>query len=161
MVQTVKNLPAMWETWVWSLCWDVPWRKKWATHSSILVWRVPLTEEPRRLQFIGSQSQTQLSDLHYNVFSSPFSILAIDFHQIQSDLVTCVLNNWQKVTWDCKSSQNISKCLWLHRLFILCSFSLIYWLKYLLDWLFLRYIASRLDYLQTKEKYIWEGRVVY
>ena len=44
VAQTVKNLPAMQETWVWSLVWEVPLEKEMATHSSILVWRIPWTE---------------------------------------------------------------------------------------------------------------------
>ena len=40
-----KNLPAMWETWVQSLCWEDPLEKVMATHSSILAWRLPWTEE--------------------------------------------------------------------------------------------------------------------
>ena len=40
--QTVKNLPAMWETWVQSLGWDDPLEEGMATHSSILAWRIPM-----------------------------------------------------------------------------------------------------------------------
>ena len=61
----------------------IPLEEEMATHSSILIWRVPLTEEPHRLQFMGSQSQTQLNNFHYNVFSSPVGILVIDFYQIR------------------------------------------------------------------------------
>ena len=46
MVQMVKNLPAMQETWVQSLDWEDPLEKEMATHSTILVWRIPWTEEP-------------------------------------------------------------------------------------------------------------------
>ena len=46
MVQLVKNLPAMRETWVQSLGWEDPLEKGTATHSSILAWRIPWTEEP-------------------------------------------------------------------------------------------------------------------
>ena len=42
MAQLVENLPAMWETWVWSLGWEDPLEKRKATHSSILAWRNPL-----------------------------------------------------------------------------------------------------------------------
>ena len=58
----VKNLPAMEETRVQSLGWEGPLEKGMATHSSILAWRIPWTEEPGRLQSLGSQRQTQLSD---------------------------------------------------------------------------------------------------
>ena len=46
MAQMVKNLPAMQETWVRSLGPEDPLEKEMATHSSILVWRIPWTEEP-------------------------------------------------------------------------------------------------------------------
>ena len=55
VAQTVKNLPVMQETWVQSLGWEDPLEKGRATHSSILSWRSPWTEEPNRLQFMGSQ----------------------------------------------------------------------------------------------------------
>ena len=55
MAQTVKDLPAIQETWVQSLAWDDPLEKGKATHSSILAWRIPWTEEPGRLQLMGSQ----------------------------------------------------------------------------------------------------------
>ena len=53
--QTVKNLPVMQEIWVWSLGWEDPLEEGMATHSRILVWRIPRTEEPGRLQPMGSQ----------------------------------------------------------------------------------------------------------
>ena len=43
VVQLVKNPPAMWETWVGSLCWEDPLEKDKATHSTILAWRIPWT----------------------------------------------------------------------------------------------------------------------
>ena len=55
MAQTVKDLPAIQETWVRSLAWDDPLEKGKATHSSILARRIPWTEEPCRLQAIGLQ----------------------------------------------------------------------------------------------------------
>ena len=51
----VKNLPAVEETWVQSLDQDDPLEKGMATHSSILAWRVPWTEEPGGLQSMGLQ----------------------------------------------------------------------------------------------------------
>ena len=50
IAQSVKNLPAMPETWVRFLGWGDPLKKEMATHSSILAWRTPWTEEPGRLQ---------------------------------------------------------------------------------------------------------------
>ena len=55
VAQTVKNLPAMQETWVQSLGWKDPLEEGMATHSSILAWRIPWTEEPDGLQSMGSQ----------------------------------------------------------------------------------------------------------
>ena len=59
----VENLPAMQETWVQSWGQEDPLEKGMATHSSVLAWRIPWTEEPGRLQSIGLQSQTQLKQL--------------------------------------------------------------------------------------------------
>ena len=55
MVQLVKSLPAMQETPVWSPSWEQPMEKEMATHSSILAWEIPWTEQPGRLQTMGSQ----------------------------------------------------------------------------------------------------------
>ena len=52
--EKVKNLPVMLETRGPSLCWEDPLEKGMATHSSILAWRIPWTEEPGRLQSMGS-----------------------------------------------------------------------------------------------------------
>ena len=52
--QTIKNMPAVWETQVWSLGWEDPLEKGMATHSNILAWRISWTEEPDGLQFMGS-----------------------------------------------------------------------------------------------------------
>jgi len=51
----VKHLSAMWETWVQSLGWEDPLEKEMASHSSTLAWKIPWTEEPSRLQSMGSQ----------------------------------------------------------------------------------------------------------
>ena len=55
VAQTVKNLPAMQETWVQSPGQEDPLEKGMVTHSSILAWRAPWTEEPGGLQSMGSQ----------------------------------------------------------------------------------------------------------
>ena len=56
VAQLVKNLPAMWETWVRSLVWEDPLEKAKATHSSILAWRIPWT-----VQSMGLQSQISVN----------------------------------------------------------------------------------------------------
>ena len=58
----VKNPPAVQENWVRSPGWEDPLEEDMATHSSILAWRIPWTEEPGGLQSMGSQSRTQLSN---------------------------------------------------------------------------------------------------
>ena len=55
VAQTVKRLPAMWETRVRSLGWEDALEKEMATHSSTLAWKIPWTEDPGRLQSMGSQ----------------------------------------------------------------------------------------------------------
>ena len=55
VAQMVKNPPAVWESWVQSLGWDDFLKKGMATHSSILAWKIPWTEEPSRLQSMGLQ----------------------------------------------------------------------------------------------------------
>ena len=55
VAQRVKRLPAMQETWVWSLDQEDPLEKEMATHSSIFAWRILWTEKPGRLQSMGSQ----------------------------------------------------------------------------------------------------------
>ena len=61
MAQRLKRLPPMRETQVRSLGWEDPLEKEMATHSSILAWRIPWTEEPGGLQSMGSQRVRQLS----------------------------------------------------------------------------------------------------
>ena len=64
----VKNLPAMQETWVRSLGWEDPLEEEMTTHSSILAWKIPWTEEADGLQSMGvAKSRTQLNDFHTSV----------------------------------------------------------------------------------------------
>ena len=62
VAQMIKNPPAMQETWDRSLGQEDALEEDMATHSSILAWRIPWTEEPGGLQSLGWQSWTQLSD---------------------------------------------------------------------------------------------------
>ena len=72
VARTVKNLPAMKETWVWSLGLEDPLEKGMATHSNILAWRIPwIVHEV-------AKSQTQLSNQHFHfhlIFWTPLFIL--------------------------------------------------------------------------------------
>ena len=58
MAQLVKNLPAMWETWVRSLGWEDPLEKGKATHSSILAWRIPWT-------IVRGVTESDTTDFHF------------------------------------------------------------------------------------------------
>ena len=63
VAQTVKNPPAMWETWVRSLSWEGPLEEGMATHSSILAWRIPTDRGAWWATVHGiAKSWTQLSD---------------------------------------------------------------------------------------------------
>ena len=85
VAQMVKNLPAMQETIVWSLCWEDPLEKEMASHSSILAWRIPWTEKPGGLQSTGLQrvghdwatsfhfTLTKPDQLFFPVYSKPGS----------------------------------------------------------------------------------------
>ena len=69
VAQTVKHLPTMWETQVQSLGWEDPLEKEMATHSSILAWKIPWTEDPGRLQSVGSQrvGHDWVTSLHFHL----------------------------------------------------------------------------------------------
>ena len=55
VAQTVKRLSTVWETRVRALGWEDPLEKEMAIHSSTIAWKIPRTEEPGRLQSMGSQ----------------------------------------------------------------------------------------------------------
>ena len=76
-VQTVKRLPTMRESWVQSLGREDPLEKEMATHSSTLAWKIPWTEEPSRLQSVGSQrvGHDWATSLHF--FTNPCSDLKL------------------------------------------------------------------------------------
>ena len=69
VAQTVKNLPAMWETWVWSLGWEDRLEEVMATHSSILAWRIPMDRgDWWSTVHRVAKNLTRLSDLHTFTF---------------------------------------------------------------------------------------------
>ena len=65
VAQTVKNLPAMQETWILSLGQEDSLEKEMATHSSILAWEIPWTEEPGRLQSMGPRVTNVTTKTHW------------------------------------------------------------------------------------------------
>ena len=98
--QLVKNLPAMQETQVWSLGQEDPLEKKIATHTSILAWRIPWTEEPGKLWSIGSQrvrrdldrlshfQPPSYSEFNYFLINTTLCILVILQH-VNHTLIIC------------------------------------------------------------------------
>ena len=70
----VKNLPATQEMQVQSLGWQDALKEEIATHSSILAWRIPWTEEPGGLQSMGYKSWTRLSGEHFDFLGRVFNL---------------------------------------------------------------------------------------
>ena len=68
----VKNLPAVWETWVWFLGRGDPLEEGMAAYSSILAWRIPWTEEPGGLQSMGSKRVGNTETKHSTVWWCSF-----------------------------------------------------------------------------------------
>ena len=111
VAQTVENLPAVQETWVQSLGQENPLEKAVVTHVSILVWRIPWTEEPGGLQSTGSQRlrhdrvtytwQTLLSSI-YQIDSSLniiFSPVGSNCHPESQFLLCTSYNCHQSTNW--------------------------------------------------------------
>ena len=67
MAQTIKHLPTMRETQVQSVGQEDPPEKDMATHSSTLAWKIPWTEEPDRLESMGSHTIERLHSLHFSL----------------------------------------------------------------------------------------------
>ena len=70
VAQMVKRLPTMRETWVQSLGWEDLLEKEMATHSCILAWKIPGTEEPGSYSPWGHKSWTRLSDFSFFSFTA-------------------------------------------------------------------------------------------
>ena len=95
VAQTVKRLPTMQETWVQSLGWEDPLEKEMETHSSILAWKIPWTEEPGRLQSVRgvAKSRTQLSDFTWSLGLGHDPLLVFNYfarivHRVQESVYT-------------------------------------------------------------------------
>ena len=97
----VKNLPAVQETRIWSLCREDPLEKGMATHSSILAWEIPRTEGPSGLQSMGSQrirhdwetnwnNYTKCNELKYNYnYSAQCEVIFFFFSLLRVLVATC------------------------------------------------------------------------
>ena len=100
VAQMVKDLPAMWETQVRTLGWEDPLENGMATHSSILAWGIPWTEELRGLQTMGLQ--TAGHDWTTNTFTFQINALlvrSIDLKFIINDTVWAVVENQFQHSW--------------------------------------------------------------
>ena len=101
MVQLVKNLPAMQETWVRSLGWEDSLEKGKATHSSFLAWRIPWTVESTGSQRVGHSlikhenlPQSLFFSMHYYPF--PF----FTFNSSKIELIWYLKKNSEKKNYD-------------------------------------------------------------
>ena len=96
----VKNPPVMREIWVWSLGWEDFLEDNMASHSSILAWKTPWTEEPGGLQSTGSQRvRRDWSDLsHSCIFITVVLFLSLPnpMLYVTSFCKTCILNHIEK-----------------------------------------------------------------
>ena len=107
VAQTVKNLPAVQETWIQSLGWEDPLEKRMATHSGILAWRIPWTEEPDRL--LSMRSQRVGYDWATNTFISLSQSFIGDYLQCKDEK-----SESQKVKcFDEVLNLNHFSCVWL------------------------------------------------
>ena len=91
MAQSVKNLPAMQETWVWSLGWEDPLEEGMATHSSILAWEIPMDRGAWRTTVHGvEKSQTQLSNeaQHMELFGFKVGVILTTLKSCYKDEIT-------------------------------------------------------------------------
>ena len=69
MAQMVKRLPTMRETWVQSLSREDPLEKEMATHSNILAWKIPWTEELGGLHSTGRKELDMTEQLHFSLYT--------------------------------------------------------------------------------------------
>ena len=98
-LSSIRRLSAMWETWVRSVGWEDPLEKEMATHSNTLAWKISWTEEPGRLQSMGSQRvghdwETSLwlfTFMHWRRKWHPTPVLLPGESQGQGSLVGCHL----------------------------------------------------------------------
>ena len=97
----VENLPAMWETWVQSLGWEDPMEESMASHSSILAWRIPWTEEPGGLQLLGLQ---RVRHDWMTVEHTPPSICIYLIYFINQALLLLLLSRFSRV-WLCATPE--------------------------------------------------------
>ena len=122
VAQSIKNLPAVQKTRVWSLSWEDPLEKEMATHSSIFAWKISWTEEPGGLQSMGSQrvghdwaTNTYLLTL-LSIFHTSQSLLVLRWSQSPGRYMIRQVNfkvsgYFVKVLWRARLSQDLTPLL--------------------------------------------------
>ena len=102
VVQRVKRLPAMWETWVQSLGWEDPLEKEMTTHSSTLAWKIPWMEEPGRLQSMGSQrvGHDWAISLTHSILKRRVKLKPLLQATPGADFILCTRQKFQNTTRD-------------------------------------------------------------
>ena len=122
----VKHLPTVWETWVWSLCWEDALEKEMAPHSSTLAWKIPRTEEPGRLQSMGSQrvGRDWVTSLSLSFFKHLGHTLLCSYYQThlysRLDSRTWILTQKPKSSRSLETSQmQISIFVYIFKYFLL------------------------------------------
>ena len=92
---------AMWETQIWSLGWEDPLEKEMATHYSILAWRIPWTEEPGGLQFMGSRRVSMTEQLS---LTHSFCATWVELSNCKRDLCVSLSPEPKYFLWKCLST---------------------------------------------------------
>ena len=106
VAQMVKCLSTMWETWVRALGWEDPLEKDMAIHSSTIAWKIPWTEEPGRLQSMGSQRVRHDWATSLSLSISPFPVPGN--HSSTFSLWICLfwMFHENRIMWD------VAFCIW-------------------------------------------------
>ena len=97
VAQRLKHLSPMWETRVRPLGWEDPLEKEMVTHSSILAWRIPWTEEPGRLQSTGSQRVRHSRQWHQTINNNVLVLMIMHGASLVAPLVKNLPAVWE--TW--------------------------------------------------------------
>ena len=96
----VKSLPAMQETWVWSRGWEDSLEKGMATHSCILAWRIPQTEEPGRLLSM------RLHRVRHNWVTNTFTFIVLENPDPEHSNLVFSLSNTYKINNSASTRRN-------------------------------------------------------
>ena len=96
--QMVKNLPAVWETWVWSLGWEDPLEVGMGTHSSTLAWRIPVDRGAWRTKVHGvtNMDMTERLSTAYRWYSTRQKTQFHSDFNTQDVILSYKMSNWQK-----------------------------------------------------------------